>query len=488
MSRMNRRWFSGAILALLPSYTAAQTIKPKPAPNREPARSLKDIVASFAPSGTQGFVVMDAQTGKVLEGENIDRAMIPASVTKAATTLYALRSLGSRFHFQTRLIGTGKVENGVLRGDLILAGGGDPLLDTDGLGRLAEALVARGIKSVSGRFFVYSKALSYQYEIDKSQPDHVGYNPSLSGLNLNFNRVFFQWKRNGSRYDMTLTAKGRKYSAAVKDIRIVAANRDLPVYDYAKIGGRETWSVAESALGNSGSRWLPVREPSNYAGETFQAVAAQNGIKLPPAQSTKKLAKGVVLASERSAELSALTRGMLRFSTNLTAEIVGLWTSQTRGKGRSLSQSGAEMSSWLKRTYRVKSPRFVDHSGLGSASRITAADMAEILQGEGWDGPIRPLMKEIGLRNEAWKKAPMRGVEVVAKTGTLNFASALAGYMECANGRKLVFAIFTQNDKARAAIDKGERERPKGGKAWARQSRIFQHQLLRRWAKAYGSK
>ncbi len=451
-----------------------------------PIRSLRDVVNSFAPSGEQGFVVIDVQTGKILEGQGAKKPMKPASVAKVATTLYALRTLGSRFRFQTRLLGTGKVEGGVLRGDLILVGGADPLLDTDGLGALAATLAARGITSVSGRFLIYDKALPYQREVDKSQPDHVGYNPSISGLNLNFNRVFFQWKRASSGYDVSLTARGQDYAPEVRGIRALPANRDFPIYDYAEVGGRETWTVSAPAMGKAGSRWLPVRNPSDYAGEVFRAVAAEQGIKVPPAQVSNRKPKGVVLASGPSAELSALTRGMLRFSTNLTAEVVGLWTSLSRGKGRNLAQSGAAMSSWLKQTYRVKSPKLVDHSGLGAASRLSAEDMALILQREGWDGPVRVLMKGVELRNEAWKKAPLRGVSVVAKTGTLNFASALAGYIECKNGRRLAFAIFTQNDRARAAIPADQRERPPGAKTWARQSRIFQHQLIRRWARAYG--
>jgi D-alanyl-D-alanine carboxypeptidase/D-alanyl-D-alanine-endopeptidase (penicillin-binding protein 4) len=113
--------------------------------------------------------------------------------------------------------------------------------------------------------------------------------------------------------------------------------------------------------------------------------------------------------------------------------------------------------------------------------------MARLLPNAKWDGPLRPIMKEITLRNTRWKKAPIAGAKVVAKTGTLNFASALAGYVKCPNGRKLVFAIFTADLKKRASIAKKDRERPKGGRAWARKSRVMQHQLLRYWVRKYGT-
>lgn len=487
-------WTRRTLLSLL-SVTATsaafgQTIRPKPAPNRNiaPPPSLASILATFAPKGTHAIVVVDVKTGRILEGSNADRPMMPASVNKALTSLYALRNLGSGFRFQTRLIGSGKISGGVLQGDLTLVGGGDPLLDTDGLGAMAEALRAKGVTRVAGKFRIYSSALPYQRVVDKEQPDHVGYNPSISGMNLNFNRVFFQWRRATNGYDLSMIAKGKKYAPVIRGIRSFVTNRDTPIYEYALAGGRDTWSVASDALGKGGSRWLPTRNPADYTGEVFRAVAAANGISMPAATDAKSIPKGVVLASQTGAELAPLLRGMLRFSTNITAEVIGLHTSTRKGRVKTLNQSGAAMSTWLKQTYRVRTAKLVDHSGLGAASRISASDMASILHREGWNGPLRVLMKVIDLRNADWKKAPIPGVKITAKTGTLNFVSALSGYVECPNGRQLAFAIFSANEGARARITPDKRERPTGAKTWARQSRILQHQLLRRWALTYGGK
>lgn len=481
---LSRRRFLATLFstAALPSaaQTTAKTVQ-------APIPSLGQILAGFGVSGTHSIVVMDVDTGRVLEGSDQQRAMIPASVTKAVTTLYALRTLGSAHRFQTRLVGSGKVVGGVLRGDLTLVGGGDPALDTDGLAALVAGLRGHGIKSVAGKFQIYSGALPYQRVTDKEQPDYVGYNPTISGMNLNFNRVFFQWRRGNGGYDLDLIAKGKNFSPDVSGIRMRAVNRDVPVYEYKSSGGRDTWTVAARALGKGGSRWLPVRNPANYTAEVFRALAAEQGINLPAARSAKSIPKGLVLAQQTGAELSRLTRAMLKYSTNITAEVVGLRTSVKRGKVKTLAQSGAMMSTWARKNYGVKSAKFVDHSGLGASSRITAEDMATILRREGFNGPLRPLLKEVGLRNAAWKSAPIAGLDIVAKTGTLNFASALAGYMDCPNGRKLAFAVFTADERARGSIPAHKRERADGAKGWARKSRILQHQLIARWARVYGS-
>ena len=76
-------------------------------------------------------------------------------------------------------------------------------------------------------------------------------------------------------------------------------------------------------------------------------------------------------------------------------------------------------------------------------------------------------------------------VEVVAKTGTLFFACALAGYMT--GSRRLAFAIFAADHERRAAIRPEERAQPAGSKAWTGRARAQEQALLRRWAALYAA-
>ena len=126
--------------------------------------------------------------------------------------------------------------------------------------------------------------------------------------------------------------------------------------------------------------------------------------------------------------------------------------------------------------------KFIDHSGLGDGSRISASDMTQVLLQSGWDGPLRALMKDIRLRDSKGRPLKNQQVAVKAKTGTLNFVSALAGYMTAKSGRKLVFAIFTADLPRRAKVPKSQRERPLGAKAWSNRSRGLQQSLITQWA------
>jgi D-alanyl-D-alanine carboxypeptidase/D-alanyl-D-alanine-endopeptidase (penicillin-binding protein 4) len=77
-------------------------------------------------------------------------------------------------------------------------------------------------------------------------------------------------------------------------------------------------------------------------------------------------------------------------------------------------------------------------------------------------------------------------VTVMAKSGTLNFVSGLAGHVTPpAPGRALVFAIFSGDPERRDAVPVGLREDPEGSSAWTKRARRLQGQLINRWAGAY---
>lgn len=500
MAGLSRRFLLGGVLAGLAGEALANAPLVSLRPLVRPGGSVplvaasakagvpaaSDLIAKANLGGKVAFAVADATTGEVLEAERGDLPMPPASTAKIITSLYALSSLGPGYRFATRLIATAPVTAGALSGDLILAGGGDPLLSTDSLGDMATDLARTGLRRVNGGFRVWGGALPYLAAIDASQPDYLGYNPAVSGLNLNFNRVNFVWKRAGGDYEVGMDARAERFAPQVYSSRIRIVDRDLPVYTYAKDARFEDWTVARKALGKGGSRWLPVRQPQLYAGDVFQTLARAAGVPLPAPEIAPALPEGKVLVEQRSGDLRVILKDMLKYSTNLTAEAVGMAASVRRGVMSHVG-SGREMSRWANERAGVSSVRLVDHSGLGGASRISAADMVRALVRLGPDAGMRGLMKDYSFRDEAGRKVKGQDVRVSAKTGTLNFVSALAGYITTADGRELVFATFTGDVARRDAIPESQMERPDGSKAWVARSRRLQQELIERWAAVYGA-
>jgi D-alanyl-D-alanine carboxypeptidase/D-alanyl-D-alanine-endopeptidase (penicillin-binding protein 4) len=452
------------------------------------AASLKALLAGSGLSGQVACAVAEVKTGKQLEAHDAELALPPASVAKALTALYALDSLGADHRFTTRILATGTASGGVLQGDLILAGGGDPMLNTDHLAQLARALKNAGIREVRGAFKVYDGALPQVRSIDGDQPDHVGYSPAVSGIALNFNRVHFEWKRAGKGWSVNMDARTEKYRPEVSMARMKVANRALPVYTYADRAGADYWTVASQALGKGGARWLPVRRPADYAADVFATMARSHGIKLKAAKQISTLPAARLLAQHHSPPLDLMLKGMLKYSNNLMAEMIGMAATAKRGKRPGgLKESATEMSRWVKAKYGVSSVRMVDHSGLGEDSRVTPNALLAVLVAAYKAGTLKPLLKSFPMRDAKGRVIKAHPIKVAAKTGTLNFVSGLGGFVTTPGGATLAFTIFAADTRARARISRAERERPQGARAWNKKAKRLQQQLIERWGQTYGS-
>ncbi|MBI1219307.1 MAG: D-alanyl-D-alanine carboxypeptidase/D-alanyl-D-alanine-endopeptidase [Rhodobacteraceae bacterium] len=491
----SRRWVLGGLLSGI-ALPGAATVRPKARPGKlpqaretlattsAPTQAAEALIAGARLGGQVGYLVVDAASGRVLESLGADVPLPPASVAKTLTTAYALETLGGDYRFSTRLIGTGPVTGGILQGDLVLVGGGDPTLSTDDLGDMAAALKAGGVHAVAGRFLVASGALPHVEAIDPSQPDQVDYNPGISGLNLNFNRVYFGWAKQGAGWALTMDARADRFNAPVREAQMAIVDREGPQYTYARQDGVESWTVAARALGKGGSRWLPVRAPGPYAGDVFQELAAAQGIVLAEPQMLDGTVVGSVLAEHRSGDLRAILREMLKYSTNVTAEIVGLTASVKRGGPvDSLATSAARMADWARDRFGI-SVTFYDHSGLGSQNRVTAADLVKLLRAATSDD-LRGILKTIPLRDAKGNWVKNSPVQVQAKSGTLNFVSNLAGYETTAKGHELVFAILSGDVARCEAVPREDREAPYGVRSWIARAHALQQALLQRWAAVY---
>ncbi len=518
-ARITRRTLGFALATLLalgaaPVWAAGPKTSPvpEPRPAYEPP-SAASLVAQNPISGVTGYILVDAESGEVLEQRLSDKAFLPASVAKAPTALYAYQVLGPDYVFSTSLLVAGPVENGVLKGDLYLQGGGDPELDTDKIAELAGALKAAGIVTVEGGFYVAHGGLPAVPQIDPTQPGHVAYNPSVGGLNLNFNRVLMEWRRTGkAEYEVDLEARALKWSPKVAMMRpeIGEMAQQGSVFEHEVTPKGEVWRVAREALGPEGSRWLPVRDSALYAGAVLREVAHVSGVILPEPQHGETPVLAQRIATVQSRPTSVVLTKMLKYSTNLSAEVVGMSATAARGAPSGmLNGSAAAMTRWLGETLQIdvtSGLALENHSGLSSRSRVTPEVMAQILVGAmrlpgppvgdpkvvelrgGVGGALWRLMPDYRLREGEGEPA-LPPIEIRAKSGTMYYGRGLAGYMKGEDGRPLVFAIFTSDFSKRARLDAlpnpEARERPRGGRGWLRRAQYLERAILKSWARQY---
>ncbi|UCE06075.1 MAG: D-alanyl-D-alanine carboxypeptidase/D-alanyl-D-alanine-endopeptidase, partial [bacterium] len=150
------------LIAVLLLNNCAGTYQPRPqlSPEENLARQIDlQIATTELEIALVGITVQAVETGEILYQHNANTLMMPASNEKIPTSAAALIRLGPDFRYKTEVYTTSKIEHGVLRGDLIIVGSGDPTLsyrfyqhpDTSLIFQAwADSLRSKGIHAIQG--------------------------------------------------------------------------------------------------------------------------------------------------------------------------------------------------------------------------------------------------------------------------------------------------------------------------------------------------
>ncbi len=405
-----------------------------------------------------GYVLIDANSGRQLAAQSENMAFIPASTMKLVTMLSALDHLGPDHRFETSLSATGKISGSLLEGDLVLRGNGDVELDLNDLMRMGLALRQWGIRKASGRFLVSDNAFLRVNEINPDQPADAPYNAGVGPLSLAFGRVTLRSHNNGSAY----------------------ANPEL-------IERGPAWRIASRA---SRARDIPVRDVGMHAAHSLRRIASELGIELPMPQRGTLKAQRRKIATIQSKSLVDMIEGMMVYSNNQLAETIGLATANTLKPG---PQSLAESSAILWNDLVMRLPEtdwqgftITNHSGLDSKARATPVQLAALLEyglarhqlpyllpANAWSGSLSRRLVEKGRLQRVW-----------AKTGSIDFATALAGYLLPKTGGLWLFAIISDDPERRAIYDampEPDAEILRESRRWEREIKAQHDAILRQW-------
>lgn len=469
-------------VAVQPAASQPQSPAPKDDVTATDARLITD--AGFAEEDV-GYLVVDLADKRVVAAHNPDRLFLPASVAKIPTIAASLAILGGDHRFVTTLLAEGELRDGTLTGSLTLRGGGDPFLSSEDLQAMARALAASGVKRVEGAYLYDASALVEVPRINDMQPEAAGYNTGVSALSVNFNRVRLNWTKDIPDPSAAAAAISENLVLPLDAIGLAFAEQD-PAGPFVRAGGpsEDRWLLSPT-LAATGEDWLPVGNPSLITADVFRTLAAAEGIALP------EPAPGLVpdgareVARHQSLPLSEIASSVLRYSNNLSAELIGLAASHAlTGRELSLEDSGTALSAWWKlRLPAVDWAGFLveNHSGLSSKSRATPRQIvvmleeaAALLGGADLHELLRPI---------SWKG--VRGSARV-KTGTMSYGRGLAGYIDTATGRRLAFAIFFNDAEERAKLDASFDPRVRAidpeSRTWRDRALKLEQKLTTEWA------
>ncbi len=454
-----------------------------------------------------GYHLFRLTDGRVVDTYDADTPRIPASTTKLMTALAAFEILGADYRFETRLLATGEVRESTLHGELYLVGGGDPTLSTNDLRGFVDALKAAGITRVNGRFSFDEAVITATHKINPRQPVAAVYNPGVSALSLNYNRVQLRWqgKPGATNFRTRLWSPADGIFLPVAGVSTgpiptSIQSQDSFILDGGGGGGMDRWLLSPQ-LPAQGFKELPVKQaPGRLAASLFRTYCLQRGINLLQPQAAKSPANARLLHTHYSKPLPEIISGMLLYSNNLSAELIGLVTSRKLSDlPLSIPDSAAVLTNWYQRRLpQTDWTGFVsmNHSGLSSTSRHSPRHLAATVH-YGATLTARQTVESDEtatfldlLPHPEWKKeqTDLRK-KVQAKSGTMSYADGLAGRLTTRKGHQLGFALLLTDFAKRAVFDTarnaGKIQTPPEAQAWTERAKAFEYALLSYWRRTY---
>ena len=423
-----------------------------------PADALSVIVQDTGPAG--------ATAASPLLSWHAHRAINPASVFKLATTYAALDLLGPAFVWTTPVWLKGSVREGVLEGDLVIKGQGDPKLVHERLWLLLRRVQQMGVREIRGDIvldrsaFVVPDASPAEFDGEPLRP----YNVRPDALLLSYKAVLYTFTPDPARGIARVGAEppiqGMQVDAQVP--LLAGPCDDWRAGLKATPGDPERMRFAGGYPASCGERLWPLAyaEPARYNARLLQALWYELGGKL-----NGSVRDGLAPTTPPSFEVSSpalaeVVRDINKYSNNVMAQQLFLTLGlQLRGGGTP-DNARAVLREWLGQQLGAQAEGVVvdNGSGLSRETRISAEALASLLQ-SAWRSPVMP---------ELLASLPVAGIDGTArrargaagrahlKTGSLKDVAAVAGVVLSPGGRRrIVVAVLNhpQAEQARPALD-----------------------------------
>ena len=466
-SRLKRPLAAGALALLASLGAGAQSLPPEVetllARAKVPREALAALVIDAAPALT-------GKNGPLLSWR-ASNVMNPASVMKLVTTYAGLELLGPAYSWKTPVYADGPIVNGVLQGNLIIQGKGDPKLVMERLWLLLRRVQGLGIKTIAGDIVLDRSAFaaSTQNPGDFDGEALRPYNVIPDALLVNYKAVAMTFVPNpGSglasiSYDPPLAgvqmqpsvalAAGAPGGAALAECGDYRAQLKPDFADplrmvfkgsYPVGCGEKAWSVA-------------YPDPTSYSARAIAGLWHEMGGRLGGRVREGLAAPDLNPVFElESPPLAELIRDINKYSNNLMAQQLFLTLSLARAGGASTEGSREAVRAWWHKRFGAQDAPVLDNgSGLSRLERITAQGLARMLQTAYVSGAMPELMASLPISgvDGTFKrsKSPLAQGWAHLKSGSLRDVSALAGYVDAASGRRLVVVGIINHPNAAAA-------------------------------------
>ena len=431
---------AGKSLASAPPFNIEKKIREKK------LKKIGLLVSKIPPSGPP----------QELFSWNKEDLFVPASLAKIATLSALFRFYPSSYRFKTAFVSSASVKDGVLKGDLVLKGGGDPGFVSESLWNLANALTRSRIKTVAGDLLVDDSL----YEKDLNAPaSERSYHALASPSGFNWNSVHFRIRPGeGLKQPAKVFVDPKNsYIKVLNKIKTTGAKTKIQIQRKAVSAKQElflaqgTIHLKEKEL----SFYRNTQNPALHLGHSAISFLKQRGIAVS-GQVKKGSCQGScrILSEWMSRPFPFHAYNLMKFSNNFVSRMLVSHLPLLKGAEKGgLLQGMGFVRSHLKKIGLTKF-HLEEPSGLSRKNRFSPKDLHKllILSSQSFLQPEMlfsyPLAKGEGTLENRFKNLPPRAF-VRAKTGSLDGVLGLAGW--AGNGDKRFAFVFIFNGSAQKA-------------------------------------
>ena len=430
------------LIVLLANVSSAQDF---PANAPIPDRIQRIIDGHNLPESSFSFYVQAVGADAPRFVFNAGKPMNPASAVKIITTFAALESLGPAFTWQTELYALGPIENGVLRGDLLVKGGGDPFLVEDQLRGMLKSLQRAGVERIQGNLVLDGSYFDPSVTGDELIDNQAGraYNTRPSAVIANFQAMTFYFYPHPNGQDVIIHSDPRLPNVKITN-RLRLVNRSCGGYQrgisYNLNPEDPTEVIFEGSFPSRCSRYQMVREVLNAPDYTFGLFTTlwnelggtlEGGLRvgavpddLEPIVVWNSVPLGDVIKSINKYSNNVMTRHLL---LTLGAEVLG--PPATVDKGIEAMKNYLELKSLDSTQLSLD-----NGAGLSRDTRVTTDLMTGLLQ-SAWASPYMPeFVASLPINGlDGTMRNRVRGTTMSGrmhvKTGSLDEVAAVAGFV-----------------------------------------------------------
>ncbi|WP_429013589.1 D-alanyl-D-alanine carboxypeptidase/D-alanyl-D-alanine endopeptidase [Comamonas sp. 4034] len=410
-------------------------------------------------------VVMDASgTQRPLLDVRSDVQRNPASVMKLVTTFAALELLGPAYTWDTSVSTDGSIAKGALNGNLYIQGSGDPKLVMERLWLMQRRLQDRGVKVVVGDVVLDRSAFQLP-PIDPAYFDNEPfrpYNAVPDALLVNYKSMTMSFMPDAAAgvariaYEPAIANMNLPATVPLVNTKGGCGNWRAALKANFAVAGQIQFAGGYPAACEENSWSVAPAAPESFAPRVFEGMWREAGGKITGQVRFGTAPQGAApLMRFDSPSLTEVVRDINKYSNNVMAQQVFLTLGKQRaGVGTFEGGRQAVAQWWSERMGGMSQPTVDNGAGLSRDARVTAGGLAKMLS-VAWTSNVMPelmaSMPIVGVDGTMKKSKSSAVGGAHLKTGTLRDASAIAGYVNGANGRRWVVVALANSDNAPAA-------------------------------------